>query len=75
MGVRGAGIIPTRVCACLVLAIGDRTSGYPVMTAIGATRMAITRLISDNRWIGVSVRGAGIIPTRVCACLSVAIGH
>ena len=69
-----ACIIPARVCACLVLAIDDRTSGYPMMTAIRSTRMEITRLISDNRWIGVFMRGAFIIPVRVCAWLPIAIG-
>ena len=70
--VRGACIIPARVCACLVLAIGDRTSGYPMMTAIGATRMPTTCLIASR--IGVGMWRAGIISTPIGTPLSIAIG-
>ena len=73
MLVRCAFIIPVCVCACLVSAIGDRTGGHPVMTAIRSTRMEITRLINDRCRIFMRVWRAGIIPTRVCACLPIAI--
>ena len=43
------------------------------MTAIRSTRMHITRFIADNRRIGVFMRCAGIIPTRIVAGLPTVI--
>ena len=63
--VRCAGVIPVCVCACLSVAIGHRTRGYPCMIATRGALMPPTGM--HRRWIRMRMRCAGIIGIRIGA--------